>query len=56
MPSKEKPSPIQNKPVNRNELVQLKKDSVAAQTKRTMGVRPTLKNMAPHVFGGKNRQ
>jgi glycosyltransferase involved in cell wall biosynthesis len=56
VPTKEKPLPIQNKPVNRNELVQLKKDSVVAQTKRNMGVRQTLKNMAPHVFGGKNRQ
>ena len=47
---------IQNKPENRKELIRLKKDSVVAQSKRTMGVRPTLKNMSPHVFGGKNRQ
>lgn len=56
MPNKEKPAPIQNKPENRNKIIELRKDSVVSQTKRLNSVRVNYKNLSPHVFGGKNRQ
>ena len=46
---------IQHKPKNRQETIQLKKDSLIQQNKKLKSVRPTRNNLIPNVFGGKKR-
>lgn len=55
IPTKEKPKPIQNKPEDRTKIIELKRNSLVSQSKKIVSVRSNLKNLAPHVFGGKNR-
>jgi len=48
-------SEIQNKPKNRKEIQQLKKDSLVNQGKKLKNIKPTRTNLMPNVFGGKKR-
>jgi len=47
---------IQNKPINRNQTLQLKRDSLVAQARKMQSIKPNGQNMTPHVFGGRTRQ
>ena len=47
---------IQNKPIDRKEIFNLKKNSLVEQTKKMSKIKPTTQNQSPHVFGGKTRQ
>ena len=45
----------QNKPKNREETLQLKKNSLSHQANKLKNVRPNRTNLTPNVFGGKKR-
>ena len=46
---------IQNKPKNREETLQLKKNSLSYQANKLKNVKPNRTNLTPNVFGGKKR-
>jgi glycosyltransferase involved in cell wall biosynthesis len=46
---------IQHKPKNRQETIELKKDSLIQQNKKLKDIRPNRNNLIPNVFGGKKR-
>jgi glycosyltransferase involved in cell wall biosynthesis len=46
---------LQNKPKNRQETIELKKDSLIRQNKKLKNIRPTTNNLTPNVFGGKKK-
>ena len=48
--------PIQNIPLDRNQIQQMRRDSLVNLAKKMGNVRPTTQNTSPHVFGGKTRQ
>jgi glycosyltransferase involved in cell wall biosynthesis len=50
------PKPKQNIPVDRNQIQQMKRDSLVNLAKKMGNVRPTTQNQLPHVFGGRSRQ
>lgn len=53
-PNVNKPE-IQNKPKNRQETLELKKNSLSYQANKLKNVRPNRTNLTPNVFGGKKR-
>lgn len=50
------PKPKQNIPVDRNQIQQMRRDSLVNLAKKMGNVRPTTQNQTPHVFGGRTRQ
>jgi glycosyltransferase involved in cell wall biosynthesis len=57
--NKETPKPVkeiivnQNLPNNRNQIQQLRKESIASQVRKMKFEKPNSKNQTPNVFGGK---
>lgn len=50
-----KENKIQNKPTNRNDLIEIKKGGLVDTARKMKGLKPKPNNLIPNVFGGKKR-
>lgn len=56
LPTQPPAKPKQNIPIDRNQIQQMRRDSLVNLAKKMNNVRPTTQNQTPHVFGSKTRQ